>query len=382
MLARFLSGLRPVHIARTKEEREAIYRFRYRIYAEELQREIGGVDHANRRICDDEDERSHSHHFYVGTPDDIQGAVRLRAWDAGAMPQEMAEKLSLHRFGAAQAWLRTSEIGRFMIDPKRRGSSLLLLAMARFTYEFLAGECLTDVSFCTCRPGLVNYYRRLGTRPYGADLVDEPEGMEVPLVSVLSDYHYYRRMKSPMTPWVKHHFRSGRRAEVDTRDFAHLFDASAQNIITDRDAVWLALSPALHEDGAAPDGSFLRGLPEPTLRRLMSNGFLLDVPAGRLITREGHIERELYVVLSGEVEVFRGDHVIARLGCGEVFGEMAFFHEDGKRSASVRALRDCRIVTLRRKWVDDLTRSDPAGAAAIMFNLARVLARRAEQPRA
>ena len=109
----------------------------------------------------------------------------------------------------------------------------------------------------------------------------------------------------------------------------------------------------------------------------MNNGFIMDVPEGKLITREGHTERELYVVLSGAVEVVRGGTTIARLGSGEVFGEMAFFRYEGKRWASVRATRHSRIVTLRRKWMDDLARSNPEGARAILFNLARVLAERA-----
>lgn len=377
MFARFFMQLKPIHLARTQEEREAVYRFRYRIYVEELQREIGGVDHERRMVRDAEDDKPYSHHFYAGSVNNIEGVVRLRVWDADAMPPEMADKLSMHLFGPARARLRTSEIGRFMIDPKRRGS-LVLPSMARRTYEFLANEAGVDVSFCYCRPGLVDYYRRLGARPYGAELVDEPEGMEVPLVSVLSDYAYYRQVKSPMTHWVKKYFGRGKRPPVDTADFAHLFDDSAQKLIVDRRAVWNELSDAMHatEDSG---GSFLDGLPEATLRQLMANGFIMDVPEGRLVTREGHIERELYIILSGAVEVFRGGQTIARLGRGDVFGEMAFFREEGKRWASVKAVRHSRIVTLRRKWMDDLGQSNPAGARAILFNLARVLAERAAQ---
>jgi CRP-like cAMP-binding protein len=374
MLARLFMRLKAVHRATTQEEREAIYRFRYRIYVEELHRELGGVDHAQRMVRDSEDDRPTAHHFYVGSPDAIEGSVRLRVWDPGAMPPAFAKKLSLDLFGPAQARLRTSEIGRFMIDPQRRGS-LVLPSMARETYEFLARDCNVDVSFCYCRPGLVDYYRRLGARPYGAELFEESEGMEVPLVSVLSDYAYYRQVKSPMAHWVRKYFGRGKRPPVDTRDFAHLFDDDAQKIITDRRTVWSEFSAALH---AAPGGgSFLDGLPESTLRQLMKSGFIMDVPEGKLITREGHAERELYIILNGEVEVFRGDATVARLGSGEVFGEMAFFRYEGKRWASVRAVRRCRIVTLRRKWMDDFARSNPEGARAILFNLARVLAERA-----
>lgn len=375
MLARLFMQLKPVHLARTPEEREAVYRFRYRIYVEELQREIGGVDHERRMVRDAEDDKPYSHHFYAGPADNIEGVVRLRVWDAGAVPTEIAGKLSLHRFGPAQARMRTCEIGRFMIDPKRRGSRVLP-SMARRTYEFLANESRVDLSFCYCRPGLVDYYRRLGARPYGAEPVDEPEGMELPLVSVLSDYAYYRQVKSPMAHWVKKYFGRNKRAPVDTTDFAHLFDDGAQNVITDRRAVWDELSDALHA-AAVAGGSFLDGLPETALRQLMAHGFIMDVPEGRLITREGHIERELYVILSGAVEVFRDGQTIARLGRGDVFGEMAFFRGEGKRWASVKAVRHSRIVTLRRKWIDDLGQANPAGAQAILFNLARVLAERA-----
>lgn len=379
MFAWLLMQLKPVHLARTEAEREAVYRFRYRVYVEELQREIGGVDHERRMVRDADDEQTCSHHFYAGSPDRIEGVVRLRVWDAGRMPAEMADKLSMHLFGPAQHRLRTSEIGRFMIDPKRRGS-LVLPSMARRTYEFLANESGVDVSFCYCRPGLVDYYRRLGARPYGAELVDEPEGMEVPLVSVLSDHAYYRQVKSPMAHWVGKSFGRGKRTPVDTADFAHLFDDNAQKLVTDRRAVWSELSDALH---AAEDrvGGFLDGLPETALRQLVANGFIMEVPEGRLITREGHIERELYIILSGAVEVIRDGRVIARLGCGDVFGEMAFFRDEGKRWASVKAARHSRIVALRRKWIDDLGQSNPAGAQAILFNLARVLAERAAQSR-
>ena len=136
------------------------------------------------------------------------------------------------------------------------------------------------------------------------------------------------------------------------------------------------MSDALRERDHATC-TFLDGLPENTMRQLMANGFIMDVPEGQLITREGHIESELYIILSGAVEVVHSGRMVARLGSGEVFGEMAFFRDEGKRWASVRALRPCRIVTLRRKWMDDLGESNPQGARAILFNLAKVMAERA-----
>jgi hypothetical protein len=374
MLTSLLMKWKQVRLAETAAEREAIYRFRYRVYVEELNREIGGIDHHHTMVRDAEDEKPYSYHLYVGSPSAIEGVGRVRVWEPGAMPEDIADKLSLQRFGEAASWLRTSELGRLMIDPARRGG-LVLPSMARAGYEFLARDKRVDISFFNCRPGLVSYYRRLGARPYGGALVDEPEGMEVPLVSVLSDYSYYKAVKSPLAPWVRKNFGHGKRPPVDTSSFAHLFEDDAQNIVTDRGAVWAELSEALRERG---DGElfFLDGLPQATLQRLVSNGFILEVPEGKLVTREDHVERELYIVLSGALEVFRDSGPVAKLGRGDVFGEVAFFRDTGRRSASVRALRHSRIVTLRRKFLDDLGKVDPPGAQALLFNLAKVLAER------
>ena len=51
-----LSRLDVVHEARTPEEREAVYAFRYTLYVEELGRELGGADHVHGVVRDDEDE--------------------------------------------------------------------------------------------------------------------------------------------------------------------------------------------------------------------------------------------------------------------------------------------------------------------------------------
>jgi hypothetical protein len=79
-----------------------------------------------------------------------------------------------------------------MIHPEKRGT-FVMPAMARRVYDFLAGEKQADLSFCYCRPGLINLYLKLGARSYGAPMVESPVGMLVPLVSVLSDKAFYRK---------------------------------------------------------------------------------------------------------------------------------------------------------------------------------------------
>lgn len=59
-----------------------------------------------------------------------------------------------------------------------------------------------------------------------------------------------------------------------------------------------------------------------------------------------------------------------------LFGELAFFLDDGRRTASVRAVSDCHLLVLRRRLLQELGTSDPDLALQLHFNLGRLLAER------
>lgn len=68
------------------------------------------------------------------------------------------------------------------------------------------------------------------------------------------------------------------------------------------------------------------------------------VKAGAAIMTEGEAAEEVVLVLDGMVEVEAGGTELARLGPGAILGERAFL-EQGRRTATARALTDCRIVS-------------------------------------
>lgn len=86
--------------------------------------------------------------------------------------------------------------------------------------------------------------------------------------------------------------------------------------------------------------------------------------SGETIFSAGDPADAVYVVEAGQVGVFGGGNgdgrPVAVLAAGEFFGEMAIV--DGRpRSATVRALSDCRLITLnRRQIVSRMTAADPA----------------------
>lgn len=69
--------------------------------------------------------------------------------------------------------------------------------------------------------------------------------------------------------------------------------------------------------------------------------FVQDYKAGDRIFSDGDIGKEMFVVVSGGVEIFREQdgvrQMLAKLGSGEMFGEMALVAE-GRRFASAEAL--------------------------------------------
>jgi CRP-like cAMP-binding protein len=96
---------------------------------------------------------------------------------------------------------------------------------------------------------------------------------------------------------------------------------------------------------------------------------------GEIIVRQGEPGDCMFVVQSGAVEVVREDDgtmtVLAELGPNDFFGEMSLFERE-PRSATVRAKRDARVLTVDRKTLFRRIQSDPS----LALNLLRTMSHR------
>lgn len=102
--------------------------------------------------------------------------------------------------------------------------------------------------------------------------------------------------------------------------------------------------------------------------------------AGVEVTREGEHAREMFVVLSGELEVVRnskGGHEgrVAILGPGSWFGEMSIVDVQ-PRSATVRTVAPSMLVRVTAEDLDRLYRRDMKSYLLLILNIARELSRR------
>jgi CRP-like cAMP-binding protein len=157
-----------------------------------------------------------------------------------------------------------------------------------------------------------------------------------------------------------------------------LYRSDFDDLVNRNPSISLALSRILSQRLAEMDRRFteshLRGL---KLLAGLSSGQLEDISRklkpvrfrqGEVILREGTSGDEMFFIESGRVRVIRGDGsqrlVLAELGAGDLFGEMALL-TGNTRSASVVAQSEVDLWALSQADFDDLVTAYPNLALAL-----------------
>lgn len=123
------------------------------------------------------------------------------------------------------------------------------------------------------------------------------------------------------------------------------------------------------------------GMSEETLELMARELPTEQAEAGHIVVREGDDARDMYVVVSGELEVVkrgRSDHEVrvALFGPGDWFGEMGILAVQ-PRSATVRSVAPTLLLRITPENVEQLIyRRDVKDYALFMMNIARELSRR------
>jgi len=93
---------------------------------------------------------------------------------------------------------------------------------------------------------------------------------------------------------------------------------------------------------------FFEPLAPTTLEQLAMRVRPLSVPAGTVVIREGEGGDVFYLIESGQVDVIRDGKLVATLGAGQYFGEIALLH-DVPRTATCVARSDAKLYELERR---------------------------------
>jgi CRP-like cAMP-binding protein len=111
------------------------------------------------------------------------------------------------------------------------------------------------------------------------------------------------------------------------------------------------------------------GIDAEGLARIAARMTEVDVPADRVIARQGEIGTGFFMIVSGMVRVVRDGETLAELGPGDFFGELSVL--DGKpRNAQVVSTQPTTCLALATWEFEAVVREQPSVALAILRELA------------
>lgn len=106
------------------------------------------------------------------------------------------------------------------------------------------------------------------------------------------------------------------------------------------------------------DVKLLEGLDDAALEKLKECAHFIGAHPGLHIVRHDDTGFEIYIVLSGTANVVRDGQVIATLGKGDVFGEMALLG-NAHRNADVVATSVMSLLSMTRNGFNRLVADHP-----------------------
>ncbi len=359
-----------IHQAETREEKEAVYRFRYEIYVKEMGRYGQAADHDRKMLREPEDETARI--SYAAQDGEVVATGRL-SWGGDApFTQHLIDHYMLAPFLAELPREVLAVAERGMVKPELRGSELFQ-ELNRSGAAFI-NEKRIQLIFGACEPHLLSGYVGQGMRTFSSKNINSAEaGFLIPIVRVVEDIEYLRRIGSPTAETAKDFGDAARIPKCVHRLITNGGNVMSQRLI-ESGAYYGEIQGAL---GALADNQLavLDDLGEKELLRALGKSNIIECQAGDRVLKKGGVARNLFVVLEGNLEARDGDTLLRVMSPGDVIGEIAFLLER-PRTADVYAATDGRILSLSEHTIRDLIANEPSIAAKLMLNISKILATR------
>jgi predicted GNAT family N-acyltransferase len=343
--------------ATTPEEKEAVYRFRYSVYVEEMGRYQDTADHEGRRLVEPEDETSWI--FYAREGDDVVGTARL-SWGAHGFSERQVDEYSLEAFLAEVPHEHLAIGERVMVTPRLRGTGLVDDLLAVRGEVAVAND--VRIQFSCCEPHLLSLYLGQGRRTYAEKNINSPEaGYLIPLIVF------------PQGTDVLADRADGTLPDCVTQVLSGGGGAVLSPLMTSATDYENQIRATLHEI-EAQDVSAFHGFDDDEVERCLARSNVIECSVGDRVLKKGGVARNVFVVLAGTLEVRDGDRVVGVLREGDVFGEMAFLLEQPRWADTYAVADGTRVLSLSEHTLRQMIADDPTLAAKLLMNIARMLA--------
>lgn len=350
-----------VGIATTNDEKEAIYKFRYQVYIEEMGKPLESADHVNGLIHDSTDDRSVL--IYVQINSTIIGTSRLTIAKAANFPHSLQKIFSMDKFQNLYPQTDLSLATKLAIKAEYRGSQVLYLISSK-AYEVWR-EHNVHYTFGGCNPYLIPLYEQLGFQRFTANFTDPGYGMLVPLVLVIEDINHFRAVRSPF-------YRIARRWTNDPMPAIKFFDAfpSVQSFVNTqlitKEALWNSVTLLL---GRSPLKGLplLRGLSEDAAAALLHLSAVFPCTTGDQIYGCEEKSSEIYVLLAGALLSEKPEKVRI-IRPGDAFGNLASPISQPVNE-TVTTLTDANILVISWQALERFAQKHPDAAIQVRQNL-------------
>jgi hypothetical protein len=293
--------------------------------------------------------------------DKMIGCIRITGADQLASIPESREEYQLDKFPPALL-ARTQVFTRLAILQPYRKTAASLVLWRRLHDDALAGDSL--VTLLSCEPQLYAGYLRLGCRPLGGVHQSPSGGFRIPMVYIHHDIDHLRRIRSPLVGQLG---RVESPLPQEAVEWYRVLEAREGPIDS---------GVAFYADDAAQDvhARLTRGLTRAGRSQLLHNSMQVKCRAGDVVLKAGDGGRSMGFVQRGAVQVEHEGRVVAVLGQGELFGEIAVVL-DTTRTANVVAIGDdTQILLLSQNSLNRLKNREDV--TQVWRNLAHVLAAR------
>jgi len=183
-----------IHQAESQEEKEAVYRFRYDIYVSEMGRLAGLADHDRKMLVEPQDETGRI--FFAAIDGKVVATSRF-SWGGDApFSERLIELYGLQPFLDELPADAIAVGERGMVKPELRGSTIFRELGTRSSQ--FTNDKRIQLIFGLCEPHLLSLYVGQGSRTYSNKNVSSQDaGYFIPIVTVVEDVEYLRRIGSP-----------------------------------------------------------------------------------------------------------------------------------------------------------------------------------------
>lgn len=352
-----------IQIARTAQEKERIFEFRYLMHSTGKATWRPRLNHQQQLAQDPADDKALL--FYATSGSQIVGTLRLNINDVEPIPESIAQRLRVRALEKVLKKGGVSTATEILIDPHWRGQTLASLIMiAMFEYLVKNNIC---ANFVGAHRNLRPLYERLGYQAIGP----EDEKRIVPMILCVDDYDHLIQNISPFAMSLR--LEHQQRCSAVRQKIAETYSVEpVQSIDLPKDlsSFWSEFSDQ-HARVFWNRPGILDGLNKKQRAQVMKMADFKKFKKGRKIPSE-NAYWSTGLVLEGKI----GDGLMRQhhyhwydiFQKGDTFGK-PILNESQHRKSELYVIENAEILLFDANFIEKLKKKDPILATKLTMNL-------------